>query len=158
VDRAALTRIADCCRHGNPLGVADRLDLALAFEKWLAGSTKTMDEALGISRRRGERTNRTIAKNEERDALLRRCAQRFFTGLSTTAQARALSKAASRYEATAWRIDRSKQAISSLSILLRLSVKHTAQSRTLFDISATARHELVKGSVPLGDLSGPDGT
>ncbi|MCK1657127.1 hypothetical protein [Bradyrhizobium sp. 151] len=105
MDRAALSRIAEACRHGVDLEVEDRVDLAIALEAWLSGAAGDLDQAFGVSRRRGQRGNRTIAAARSRDDLLRACAEQYYTGLSRRQQAAAIAQAGTRYAASAWRID-----------------------------------------------------
>ena len=101
--RERLARIAECCREGKPLESADSVALAMAITEWLAGSCSTLDEAFGVKRRGGQRSNITISKLLTRNALIRQCAAQHFGN-----NAAEITKAALRYESGAWRLDRKR--------------------------------------------------
>jgi hypothetical protein len=108
MSEGALARIADCLRRGQLPDATDCVWLATAIEDWRTGSASSLDDACGVRRRPGRRTNKTRQMTEQRDSMLRDIARRFYPGLKPSLQAAAIVRVSSRYASAGWRRDRKR--------------------------------------------------
>ena len=76
--------------------------LRAALENVLRGEASSLDQALGLRPKPGQRTIATTAKTKRRDELLRRTAADFYPGHSPTVAAHEIYKIWSRYAESAW--------------------------------------------------------
>lgn len=83
-------------------------ELAAAFTAAVADIAKgaAADEALGLVAHRGGRRVTTTAKHQQRNALIRSVAAKFFADMPAAQQAENLHKSLARYAASAWQTDR----------------------------------------------------
>jgi hypothetical protein len=101
-----LKQVSQLCAEGRPLDAELAEWLGEALAGYLERRYRTIEEAFGLCFGQGgipwwrEEAIRT------RDGALRALAETFHDGLSPCAQAREIHTAASRYAASAWRIDR----------------------------------------------------
>ena len=104
-----LEEIAKCCQAGVPLDPSHSYWLAAGIESYLGKAKPSLEEALGLRYGRGgvpwwrEKTLRV------RDAVLRDLADKFFADLSICNRSRRIATLASRYGASAWRHDQTRQ-------------------------------------------------
>ncbi|HEX6119396.1 MAG TPA: hypothetical protein VFZ03_08065 [Dongiaceae bacterium] len=106
-----LRAIAHCCRAGSPLDGKLAGWLGDSLEEFLAHRATSIEEALGLRAPRGGVPWWREEAMRHRDALLREFAAALFSGLSVCATARQIRVLALRYAATAWRFDRSGDAM-----------------------------------------------
>ena len=99
-------RLASIARARRQLVDVDDPDveaIADALDAFLAGRADTLDEALGLPRRRpGERTRATELAINERNRIVREAAARHYPALRPAAQAKELATELGRFRATAW--------------------------------------------------------
>lgn len=78
------------------------VEAAAGLRRLLTGEHATLDEALGLHRRPGQRSVATTTKKAGRDQMLCDAASTFWPDKPVTFQARRLATAISRYASSAW--------------------------------------------------------
>ncbi len=101
-----LRQVSQRCLAGKPLGRDLANWLGAALKSYLSRQHRTVEEALGLHFAQGGVPWWREEAIRKRDAALRELAGRFFSGLSPCAQAQRIWTLATRYAASAWRIDR----------------------------------------------------
>ena len=108
---ANLRLVAQCCREGQRLEGEVARWLSQGLETYLSHQAHSLHDALGLRMPKGGVPWWREEAIRKRDAALRQLAAACHDGLSVTAQAREIERAARRYAATAWRFDRERDAM-----------------------------------------------
>jgi hypothetical protein len=106
-----LREIARLCRNGDPLGSELSGWLGASLDQFLRRQAPTIEDAFGLRAPRGGVPWWLEEAMRRRDAALRELAETLLPDLSPTAQARHIHTLASRYGASAWRHDRTLEAM-----------------------------------------------
>ncbi|MFQ5786028.1 MAG: hypothetical protein ACE5H8_14570 [Alphaproteobacteria bacterium] len=104
-----LREVKERCLSGEPLGHELGGWLGSALDAYLSRRSRTVEEAFGLCFPQGGVPWWLEEAIRMRDAALRALAECFFADLSPGAQARNIRRIASRYAASAWRIDRDRE-------------------------------------------------
>ena len=104
-----LREIARCCQAGETLDANLASWLGSSLEQFLVRRYRTIEDALGLRAARGGVPWWLEDAMRQRDASLRRLAERFFGSRSSSAQAKQIRLLAVRYSASAWRHDRDNE-------------------------------------------------
>jgi hypothetical protein len=110
---ARLHEISERCLSGNTLSVEQAVWLGEALSRFVSLQSATLEEALGIAPRRGGVSWRKALAIQRRNSALVEMAKRHFSGLSASAQGRAIRVLSVRYAASAWRFDRQRRTMPS---------------------------------------------
>ncbi len=95
------------CAHGDQ----DVKSIGQAMSAWMGGDgPKRLEAALGLKRGPGQRSFKTIAEHERRNALICEMAQHFWAIEKPSGQADELAKAMLRYHSTGWKHSRAAPA------------------------------------------------
>lgn len=94
---ARLQRIASACRKGRLIEPADGIALALAIDAVACGAARSLDAALDLLPRPGQRCASATLARQHRDELIRNLADSHFRDASKRAQAAAIFRAVRRH-------------------------------------------------------------
>jgi hypothetical protein len=97
------------CRDHEPLSAEQRQWLGNALSAYLEHRSPSIDSALGLANPRGGVPWWLEEAIRKRNAALRALASTCYAGLSASAQAEQIWKLATRYAASAWRFDQSRE-------------------------------------------------
>ncbi len=106
-----LRAIARSCESCEPLDPALARWLGNVLNTFFERETTSLEEIMGLRYGRGGLPWRRAEAMRERDAALRALAQSFFAGDSPCTRSKEIARLAARYDASAWRIDRSRDAM-----------------------------------------------
>lgn len=106
-----LREVARRCLEGEALDDQLSTWLGVSLQSFLERRATTIEDAFGLHAPQGGVPWWMEAAIRERDAALRDYAERFLPGCSVSAQAREIRIQALRYGATAWRFDRTREAM-----------------------------------------------
>lgn len=106
-----LHEISERCLTGNALNLEQASWLGEALSRFVKRQSATLEEALGIQRRRGGVSWRMELAIHRRNSALIELVSRHFSGLSASAQAKAVRVLCVRYAASAWRFDRQRRSM-----------------------------------------------
>ena len=105
---APLEKVHQTLERGETLDLDDCMFLLVSIGKYRHGVVATLDEAFGVLRKRGQRTNR----GARRDELIRQCATKFYRAgdgaIRPSYRVADLARDAKRYESSGWLLDRNK--------------------------------------------------
>ena len=110
---ARLHEISERCLSGNALSVEQAVWLGEALGRFVSLQSATLEEAFGIAPQRGGVSWRKALAIHRRNSALVELAKRHFSGLSASAQGRAMRVLSVRYAASAWRFDRRRRTMPS---------------------------------------------
>ncbi len=97
------------CRDHEPLSAEQRQWLGNALSAFLEHRSPSIDSALGLANPRGGVPWWLEEAIRKRNAALRALASTCYAGLSASAQAEHIWKLATRYAASAWRFDQTRE-------------------------------------------------
>jgi hypothetical protein len=103
--------VARLCQTREPLPEALASWLAASLQSYLERRAESLNDAFGLRNARGGVPWRTEASMRVRDEALRRLAAHHLGSLSTSAQAGRIRELSTRYEASNWRFDRTREAM-----------------------------------------------
>jgi hypothetical protein len=103
--------VARLCQSGEPLPDDLASWLAASLQSYLERRAESLNDAFGLRNARGGVPWRMEASIRLRDVALRQLAAHHLTALSRSAQAVRIRELSTRYEASNWRFDRSREAM-----------------------------------------------
>jgi hypothetical protein len=103
--------VARLCQTGEPLPDDLATWLAASLQSYLERRAESLNDAFGLRNARGGVPWRIEASMRVRDEALRQLATRHLPSLRTSAQANRIRELSTRYEASNWRFDLSRDAM-----------------------------------------------